>query len=50
MGLPVSVVATNLVIEDVEKRAMNNRQAWKLFVDDAFVILERSLVMNSLLI
>ena len=43
MGSPVSVVVTNLVMEDVEERAIDSfgqpPRVWKRFVDDTFVIL-----------
>ena len=45
MGLPVSVVVANLVMEDVEERAIDSfgqpPRVWKRFVDDAFVILDK---------
>ena len=45
MGSPVSVVVANLVMEDVEERAIDSfgqpSRVWKRFVDDTFVILDK---------
>ena len=45
MGSPISVVVANLVMEDVEKRAIDSfgqpPRIWKRFVDDTFVILDK---------
>ena len=45
MGSPVSVVVANLVMEDVEQRAIDSfgqlSRVWKRFVDDTFVILDK---------
>ena len=44
MGSPVSVVVTNLVMEDVETRAIeifaHSPRLWLRYVDDTFVIIE----------
>ena len=54
MGSPVSVVVANVVMKDVEERAINSfRQpprVWKRFVDDSFVILDKVAVDKFLLI
>jgi len=46
MGSPVSAVVANLVMEDVEERAMasfaDRPRVWKRYVDDTFVILKRT--------
>ena len=45
MGSPVSVVVANLVMEEVEERAIDSfgqpTRVWKRFVDDTFVILDK---------
>ena len=45
VGSPVSVVVANLVMEDVEERAIDSfgqpSRVWKRFVDDTFVILDK---------
>ena len=45
MGLPVLVAVANLVMEDVEERAIDSfgqpPRVWKRFVDDTFVILDK---------
>ena len=45
MGSPLSFVVANLVMEDVEERAIDSfgqpPRVWKRFVDDAFVILDK---------
>ena len=45
MGSPVSVVVADLVMEDVEERAIDSfgqpPKVWKQFVDDTFVILDK---------
>ena len=45
MASPVSVVVANLVMEDVEKRALENfsdrPKIWLRYVDDTFVIIEQ---------
>ena len=45
MGSPVSVVVANLVMEDVEERAIESfgqpPRVWMRFVDDTFVILDK---------
>ena len=45
MGSPVSVVVDNLVMEDVEERAIDSfgqpPRIWKRFVDDTFVIFDK---------
>ena len=46
MGSPVSVVVANLVMEDVETRAIETfahpSRLWLRYVDDTFVIIEKS--------
>ena len=46
IGSPVSSVAANLVMEDVEKRALETfadpPRLWKRHVDDTFVIIKKS--------
>ena len=48
MGSPVSVTMANLVMEDVENRAMETYHTkipvWKRYVDDAVVIIQEDLV------
>ena len=48
MGSPVSVVVANLVMKDVEERAIDSfgqpPRVWKQFVDDTFVILGKAAV------
>ena len=48
MGSPVSVVMANLVMEDVERRALSTfstpSRYWKRYVDDTFAILSKDLV------
>ena len=48
MGSLVSVVVANLVMEDVEERAIDSfgqpPRVWKRFVDDTFVILDKTTV------
>ena len=45
MGSPVLVLVANLVMEDVEERAIDSfgqpPRVWKRFVDDTFVILDK---------
>ena len=45
MGSPVSVVVANLIMEDIEERAIDNfgqpPRGWKRFVDDTFVIFDK---------
>ena len=45
MGSPVSVVVANLVMEDVEARAIETfaqpPRLWLRYVDDTFVIIEK---------
>ena len=45
MGSPISVVVANLVMEDVEERAIDSfgqpPRVWKRFVNDTFVILDK---------
>ena len=54
MGSPVSVVVTNLVMEYVEKRAIDSfgqqPRVWKRFVDNTFVILDEIAVDKFFLI
>ena len=51
MGSPVSLVVANLVVEDVEKRAIENfshpPKIWLRYVDDAFVIIEQKIGSNT---
>jgi len=46
MGSPVSSVVANLVMEDIETRALETfthpPRLWKRYVDDTFVIMKRS--------
>jgi hypothetical protein len=48
MGSPVSVVMANLVMEDVERRALSTLSTppryWKRYIDDTFAILSKDLV------
>ena len=48
MGSPVSVVVANLVMEDVEERAMKcfgqPPRIWKRYVDDTFVVLDKPIL------
>ena len=50
LGSPVSVTMTNLVMEDVEERAIDSfgqpPRVWRRFVDDTFVILDKVAVDN----
>ena len=52
MGSPVSVVIANLVMEDVEQRALATFHSpprfWKRYVDDTFTVLPRNLVQEFL--
>ena len=45
MGSPVSAVIANMVMEDVETRALNTfifgPKLWKRYVDDTFVLLKQ---------
>ena len=46
MGSPVSCTVADLVVEDVELRALNNftpkPKIWKRYVDDTFVIINKA--------
>ena len=48
MGSPVSVVVADLVMEDVEERGMKcfgqPPRMWKRYVDDTFVVLDKSIL------
>ena len=48
MGSPVSVIAANIVMEDIEDRIFQNSQfdvlCWRRFVDDTWVVLPESQV------
>ena len=52
MGSPVSTVVANLVMEDVEKRALSKfcfpPKIWKRYVDDAFIIINKTSVEDFL--
>ena len=52
MGSPISVVIANLVMEDVEQRALATFHSplcfWKRCVDDTFTVLPRNLVQEFL--
>ena len=52
MGSPVSTVVANLVMEDVEKRALSTFHSppkiWKRYVDDTFVIIHKNSVEDFL--
>ena len=52
MGSPVSVVVANLVMEDVEERALESFHSpprfWKRYVDDTFTSLPKSLIASFL--
>ena len=52
MGYPVSTVIANLIMEDVEKRALSTfhspPKVWKRFVDDTFVIIHKNSVEDFL--
>ena len=48
MGSPVSVTMANLVMEDIEERALKTYHTeipvWKRYVDDTFVIIQEDLI------
>jgi len=50
MGSPVSAVIANMVMEDVETRALNTfisgPQRWKRYVDDTFVLLKQDKLID----
>ena len=50
MGFPVSVVVANLVMEDIEQRALSNFQPppcfWKQYMDDTCVVLPANRVTD----
>ena len=52
MGLPVSTVVANLVMEDVEKRDLSTFHSppkiWKRYVDDTYVIINKTSVEDFL--
>ena len=52
IGSPISTAVTNLVMEDVEKRALSTfhlpPKIWKHYVDDTFVIIHKNLVEDFL--
>ena len=52
MGSPVSIVIANLIMEDVEKRALSTfhspPKVWKRYVDDTFVIIHKNSVEDFL--
>ena len=52
MGSPVSTVIANLIMEDVEKRALSTFHSppkiWKRYVDDTFVIIHKNSVEDFL--
>ena len=52
MGSPVSVVVANLIMEDIEERAIDNfgqpPRGWKRFVDDTFVIFDKVTHLNQM--
>jgi len=52
MGSPVSVVVANLVMEDVEERALAScvvpPRFWKRYVDDVCVAMPRNLISSFL--
>ena len=54
MGSPVSVVVANLVMEDVETRAIETfahpppPRLWLCYVDDTFVIIEKKFLKHLL--
>ena len=45
MGSPVSPILANLVMEDIENKAMSDfhhpPKVWKRYVDDTFVVIKR---------
>jgi len=49
MGSPVLMVVTNLVMEDVEHRAMSTFHSppkiWKYFVDDTFIDIKKNAIV-----
>ena len=51
-GSPVSIVIANLIMEDVEKRALSTFHSpskfWKRYVDDTFVIIHKNSVEDFL--
>ena len=52
MGSPVSTVIANLIMEDVEKRALSTfhspTKIWKRYVDDTFVIIHKNSIEDFL--
>ena len=52
MGSPVSIVIANLIMEDVEKRALSTFHSplkiWKRYVDNTFVINHKNSVEDFL--
>ena len=52
MGSPVSAMIANLIMEDVEKRALSTFHSppkiWKRYVDDTFVIIHKNSVEDFL--
>ena len=50
MGLSVSVIAAELVMEDVEQTALNSFHTpiphWKRYVDDIFTAVRRNLLYS----
>ena len=48
IGSPVSVTVANLVMEDIEERALEAYHTeipvWKRYVDDTFVVIQEDLV------
>ena len=52
MGSPVSVVVANVVMEDIEEKAIrsfrNPPRIWKRYVDDTFVIMDQKEVGSFL--
>ena len=54
MGSPISVIISNLVVENVEEGAMstflNPPKIWRRYVDNTFVIIKKQKLMNFIFI